>query len=173
MDISFCQICGEKLMLKQIGDEGMIPYCKTCNKPYFKSPAPCVLVVVLNEYNEVALIKQEYVSKINWVLVAGFITEGENAEETVLREVKEETGLNVESFQFISSYHHSSRNLLMLGYLAFVKKSEFIKSCEVDQINWFSINDTNFKLREGSIGKQLFEKTIKYLNETPKNSESL
>ncbi|WP_454054216.1 NAD(+) diphosphatase [Clostridium sp. Marseille-Q7071] len=165
MDINFCQICGEKLMLKQIGDEGMIPYCKTCNKPYFKSPAPCVLVVVINEYNEVVLLKQDYVSKTNWGLIAGFITEGENAEETVLREVKEETGLNVKSFQYISSFHHSSRNLLMLGYLAFVEKSEFIKSCEVDQISWVSINDANLKLREGSIGKQLFKKAIKSLSE--------
>jgi len=165
MDINFCQICGEKLILEQIGDEGMIPYCKTCNKPYFKSPAPCVLVLAINEYNEVVLLKQEYVSKTNWGLIAGFITEGENAEETVVREVKEETGLNVKSFQYISSFHQSSRNLLMLGYLAFVEKSEFIKSCEVDQISWFSINDADLKIREGSIGKQLFEKAIKNLSE--------
>lgn len=171
MDINFCQICGEKLTFKEIGDEGMIPFCKTCNKPYFKSPSPCVLVVVINEYSEVVLLKQEYVSTTNWVLIAGFITEGENAEETVLREVKEETGLNIKSFQYISSYYHSTRNLLMLGYLAFVKKSEFIKSCEVDQISWFSINDANQKLREGSIAKQLFEKAIKNLNETQNLSE--
>jgi NAD+ diphosphatase len=165
MEINFCQICGEKLMLKQIGDEGMIPYCKTCSKPYFNSPAPCILVFAINEHDEVVLLKQDYVSKINWGLIAGYITEGENAEETVQREVKEETGLNVKSYKYISSYHHDSRNLLMLGYIAFVQKSEFVKSCEVDDINWFPINDAASYLREGSIGKQLFEKAIKELNE--------
>lgn len=164
MDINYCQVCGEKLTLKQIGDEGMIPFCKTCQKPYFKSPAPCVLVVVLNEYNEVVLLKQEYVSKTHWGLIAGYITEGENAEDTVVREVKEETGLNVKSYKYISSYHRSERNLLMLGYLAHVQKTEFIKSCEVDQINWFSINDAMLNLREGSIGKQLFEAAMSQLD---------
>ena len=157
MDINYCQVCGEKLILKQIGDEGMIPFCNTCQKPYFKSPAPCVLVVVLNEYNEVVLLKQEYVSKTYRGLIAGYITEGENAEDTVIREVKEETGLNVKTYKYIASYHRSQNNLLMLGYLAHVQKAEFVKSCEVDQINWFSINDALLNLREGSISKQLFE----------------
>ncbi len=157
MDINYCQICGEKLSLKQIGDEGMIPFCRTCQKPYFKSPAPCVLVVLLNEYDEVVLLKQEYLSKIHRGLVAGFITEGENAEDTVIREVKEETGLDVKSYKYIFSYHQSPRNLLMLGYLAHVQKAELVKSCEVDQINWFSINEAMLALREGSISKQLFE----------------
>jgi NAD+ diphosphatase len=160
MDINYCQVCGEKLTLKHIGDEGMIPFCETCQKPYFKSPAPCVLVVVLNEYKEVVLLKQDYVSKTHWGLIAGFITEGENVEDTVIREVKEETGLHVKSYKYISSFHHSNRNLLMLGYLAHVQKAEFIKSCEVDEINWFSINDAKLNLREGSIGKQLFEATM-------------
>jgi NAD+ diphosphatase len=168
MDINYCQVCGEKLTLKQIGDEGMIPFCKTCQKPYFKSPAPCVLVVVLNEYNEVVLLKQEYVSKTHWGLIAGYITEGENAEDKVIREVKEETGLNVKSYKYISSYHLSPRNLLMLGYLAHVQKAEFIKSCEVDQINWFSINDAMLNLREGSIGKQLFETAMNELEKIDK-----
>lgn len=48
----------------------------------------------------------------------------------------------------------------MLGYLAHVQKTEFIKSCEVDLINWFSIEDARSSLREGSIGKQLFEAAI-------------
>jgi len=160
MDINYCQVCGEKLTLKQIGDEGMIPFCETCQKPYFKSPAPCVLVVVLNEYNDVVLLKQGYVSTTHWGLIAGFITEGENAEDTVIREVKEETGLDVKAYKYISSYHRSPNNLLMLGYLARVQKTDFIKSCEVDQINWFSIKDARLHLREGSIGKKLFETVI-------------
>jgi len=45
----------------------------------------------------------------------------------------------------------------MLGYVTHVQKAEFVKSCEVDRINWFSINEALLNLREGSIGKQLFE----------------
>jgi NAD+ diphosphatase len=165
MEMNFCQICGEKLILKQIGDEGMIPYCKTCNKPYFKSPAPCALVVVINEFNEVVLLKQEYVSKTTWGLIAGYVTEGENAEETVLREVKEETGLNIKACRYISSYHHASNNLLMLGYLAFAQKSDFEMSCEVDQINWFSIKDAILNIREGSIASELLKKAPENLQD--------
>lgn len=76
--------------------------------------------------------------------------------------MKEETGLEVESYKYISSYHISPRNLLMLGYVAHVQKAEFIKSCEVDQINWFSVNNAMLNLREGSTAKKLFETVMSH-----------
>ncbi|MGL4337038.1 MAG: NAD(+) diphosphatase [Turicibacter sp.] len=157
MDLNFCQICGSKLELKEIGDEGFIPFCSSCQKPYFNSPVPCVIVAVCNEENEIALIRQNYISTTSWVLIAGYITAGENAEETASREVKEETGLDVFDLQYMKSYYYEKRHQLMLGYLAKVKKSEFYISGEVDEIAWFSLDEARSNIRKGSIAYQLVE----------------
>ena len=85
---------------------------------------PQVLSVV-NEYNEIALLRQNYVSATKYVCVAGIMKMGESAEETVIREVKEEIGQDVESLEFIKSYPYEKKEMLMLGYKATVKKKEF------------------------------------------------
>ncbi len=47
-----------------------------------------LLRAVVNEYQEVALLRQNYVSATKYVCVAGIMKIGESAEETVIREIK-------------------------------------------------------------------------------------
>ena len=88
MKYTFCPHCGDKLIKKEIGDEGLIPFCERCSVPLWDSFTTCIITAVVNEENEVALIKQSYVSTANYVCVAGVMKLGESAEETVIREVK-------------------------------------------------------------------------------------
>jgi NAD+ diphosphatase len=84
---------------------------------------------------------------------------GESAEETVVREVKEEIGQDVKKLEFISSYPYEKKEMLMLGYKAIVSKQEFKLSGEVDSVEWVKYENALSLLREGSIGWQLV-KTI-------------
>ena len=43
----------------------------------------------------------------------------------------------------------------MLGFLAKVKKQEFVISGEVDSVEWFPIEEAQSHLREGGIAWQL------------------
>lgn len=82
-----CPFCGQKLGKKEIGDEGLVPFCAQCNTPLWDMFTTCVIVACVNEYHEIALIRQDYVSTENYVCVAGIMKLGESAEETVVREV--------------------------------------------------------------------------------------
>ncbi|WP_275935262.1 hypothetical protein [Abyssisolibacter fermentans] len=31
---NYCSVCGDKLIEKTIGDEGLLPFCSTCNIPF-------------------------------------------------------------------------------------------------------------------------------------------
>ena len=116
MEFRYCTICGERLVGKEIGDEGILPYCQSCQRPYFSIFNVSVLVAVMKD-DKVLLIKQNYMSQNNWGLVAGYIQKGETAEETVIREVEEETGLKVREGKYIKSYFHVKNEMLMLGFL--------------------------------------------------------
>ena len=99
MKFLHCPYCGEKLIQMSIGDEGLMPFCNSCDKPIFDMFYTCTITLVVNELGEVALIKQGYVSQTNYVLIAGYIKSGESAELTAFREVEEEIGLRPTSLQ--------------------------------------------------------------------------
>lgn len=160
MHFKYCPQCGKKLIDKEIGDEGKIPFCTDCNRPFWDMFTTCVICAAVNEYNEVALIKQSYVSEKKYVCIAGIIQLGENAEETAVREIKEEVGLDVESLEYVQSYFYDKKAMLMLGYKANVKKKDFALSGEVDSAEWIPLSEAPSKLREGSIAWQLVS-TIK------------
>jgi NAD+ diphosphatase len=159
MRFTYCPHCGTRLILKEIGDEGMIPFCDKCNIPLWDMFTTCVIAAVVNEYGEVALLRQNYVSTTKYVCVAGIMKIGESAEKTVIREVKEEIGQAVDKIEYISSYPYEKKEMLMLGYKAIVSKQDFKLSGEVDSVEWVKYENALSLLREGSIGWQLV-KTI-------------
>ncbi len=155
MRFTYCPHCGSKLTKKEIGDEGLIPYCESCRVPLWDMFTTCIICAVVNEYEEIALLRQNYISSTSYVCVSGIMKLGESAEETVCREVKEEIGLDVETLQFIQSYPYEKKEMLMLGFLAAVKKTDFHISGEVDSVEWFPLSEADDKLRPGSIAWQL------------------
>ena len=160
MKFIYCPDCGNKLVLKEIGDEGLVPFCQNCSRPFFDINYTCIITAAINEYKELALIKQAYVNTENYILVAGYIKSGENAEETVLREVSEELGLSCLSVSYIKSYYYKKREMLMLGFETRVKKADFNISGEVDEAKWFPLNKGLKMLRYESIAYTLLKDII-------------
>ncbi len=118
MHFTYCPHCGKKLISKEIGDEGMIPFCENCNIPMWDMFSTCVIAAVVNECGEIALLRQNYVSATKYVCVAGIMKIGESAEETVIREIKEEIGQDVEELEFEWVKCENALSLLREGSVA-------------------------------------------------------
>ena len=95
MVFKYCAECGHKLDDIRLGDDDC-KICPECKRIYGNNPLPVVEVMVVNEFNEVLLLKQNYISEDKWTVVSGYMVNGETIEEAVAREVKEETGCDVE-----------------------------------------------------------------------------
>lgn len=162
MRYNYCPDCGERLIDKNIGDEGMIPFCEKCSRPWFDGFYTCILAAVVNEFGEVALIRQGYVSTEYCVGVAGHIKCGETAETAAAREVMEEIGLVPESVKFIQSSWYEKKGMLMLGFRVNVKKGSLTPSCEVDSADWYSPEEALKALRPGSDIQRLVSAAINY-----------
>lgn len=160
MHFTYCPYCGTELVGKEIGDEGIIPYCEKCSIPLWDMFTTSVIAAVVNEYREVALLRQSYISATKYVCVAGIMKIGETAEDAVIREVKEEIGQDVETLEFISSYVYEKKEMLMLGYKATVKKQDFKLSKEVDFVEWVKYDNALSLLREESIAWKLVKTVI-------------
>lgn len=161
MRFTYCPHCGDKLIKKEIGDEGLVPFCEKCSIPLWDMFTTCIITAVVNEQNEVALIKQTYMTTQTYVCVAGHMKIGESAEESVIREVKEELGLDVEELEFIKTYPYEKKEMLMLGFKAKVNKADFVLSeKEVDTAKWFPYEEALANIREGSIAWQLVKAVI-------------
>ena len=55
-----------------------------------------VRVIVFDEDNRILMVKQEHPERTVWMVPGGGIEEGENSAQAAVREVREETGLEVE-----------------------------------------------------------------------------
>ncbi len=160
MHFIHCPYCGAKLENREIGDEGLIPYCLNCKIPLWDMFSTCIIAAVVNEQKEIALLKQNYVSTTKFVCVAGVMKPGESAEETAIREIKEEIGLDTDELEYVKSYYYKKKEMLMIGYKAIVKKTDFTTSNEVDSVQWVPFEQALEKLREGSIAWQLVKTVI-------------
>lgn len=155
MRFTYCPHCGDRLIKKEIGDEGLIPYCLRCEIPLWDLFTTCVICAVVNEYNEIALLRQNYVSATNYLCVAGVMKPGESAEECACREVQEEIGLAVKKIEYIRSFPYEKKEMLMLGFHATVQKADFRLSGEVDAVQWFPLDTAAEQIRPGSIAWEL------------------
>ena len=165
MRFSYCPHCGSKLTKKEIGDEGLVPFCEPCNMPLFYMFSTCVICAVTNECGEVALLKQTNLSATRYVCVSGFMKIGESAETSAAREIEEEIGQKVEEISFVRSYPYEQKEMLMLGFHAKVKKNALVLSKEVDDAEWVPFHEALGKIREGSIAWQLVKEVTESVAE--------
>jgi len=167
MRYSYCPQCGTKLINKIAGDDGYVPFCKQCNKYWFDSFSSVSIVLVANQYNEIALLRQFYMSDKFTSFVSGYITPGENAEETAVREVKEELGIDIDRLEYAGTYWFDTKEILMHGFIAFVSKSDFKLSSEVDSAEWvpaLKAPETMFPDRPGNTMHLIYRKYLKMID---------
>ena len=136
MRFQFCPHCGSRTVPREIGDEGLVPWCDSCKIPLFPMFSTCIIALAVNEEGEVALLRQGYLSSQYHVLVSGYMKPGESAEVCAAREIREELGLEVSRLVLTGTYWLEKKDMLMIGFLARVQKKNFRLSQEVDQAVW-------------------------------------
>lgn len=168
MHYKYCPECGEKLINKQAGDDGAVPYCGNCERYWFDSFASCVIVMVVNECHEIAMLHQSYISDEHETFVAGFMTPGETAEEAAVREVKEELGLDVMKLEYAGTHWFDKREQLMHAFIGHVEKKPFLLSSEVDGASWVGLDEAPERMfpdRPGNTQHILYRQYLNGLGE--------
>jgi NADH pyrophosphatase NudC (nudix superfamily) len=121
----FCHHCGNPLIDKYIGDEDRNRlFCTACTRVIYENPVPASAAVVLNEQEEILLVKRKIEpQKGEWCLPGGFIEMGETPEQCCLRELKEETDLDADIQRWVGNV--MGRNFLYSSILVIGQRGSY------------------------------------------------
>ena len=154
MRYTHCPDCGRILTARELGDEGLVPWCDECRRPWFDSFSTCIITAVMNADGQVLLQRESRRPEME-VLVAGYVKPGESAEDATRREIAEETGLTATSLRYMGSWPHGGGDRLMLGFAAQAEGEAKPDSTEVVSARWTSLDEAVAALRQGSIAQQV------------------
>ena len=112
----FCGACGHPTRAEETGH---VRRCgnPACGMAHFPRTDPAVIVVVEHEGRCLLARQKGWPDRLHSCL-AGFVEPGESAEEAVVREVKEESGVSVTGVRFFASQPWPYPCSLMLGFFA-------------------------------------------------------
>lgn len=155
--MNYCYECGTKLIEKELENEGIIPYCTKCNQYRFPIFSTAVSIIVQNPSRDKVLLIKQY-GKPHFVLVAGYINKGESAENALIRELKEEIGLNATDLKFNKSEYFEPTNTLMLNFtcVADSESLDGLNTNEVDFAQWFSLDDAKQNIKPNSLAQKFY-----------------
>ena len=112
-DNKYCGKCGHPMDFDQKERAMRCPHCSNIVYPKI---SPAVIVGVTNDKGQILVTKYARGHYQSYALVAGYYEIGETIEETVKREVKEETGLDVTDIQYYKSQPWSFSSSLLFGF---------------------------------------------------------
>ena len=160
-DHQFCGRCGNGMEL-DIVDRAMI--CKPCKSINFPRIAPCVIVLVTRG-EELLLARSPNFPVPMYSTLAGFIEAGESAEQTLVREVREEVNVAVHKLRYFDSQAWPFPNQLMLGFFAQYAGGDIIcDEKEIVDAQWFHYRDLPQTPPRSSISGQLIHSYIESLS---------
>ncbi len=131
----FCGRCGG-IMVPGTDERKVV--CPSCGYSVYPRINPCIIVAV---HDGNRLLMTKYANRpVTWfVLIAGFVEIGETVEDTVRREVMEETGVKVKNIRYFDSQPWGVPGNLTLGFTAELDGSDEITvdRQELSEACWF------------------------------------
>ena len=155
----FCNVCGTELTVREQHEDGPQGWCPTCNEWRYPPFNTAVSVIVYHPDGDRILTIDQYGKE--GILVAGYVLQGDGLEETVVREVREETGLAVTDVAFNTSRYFEPSNTLMCNFTCRATSAEgHLNPHEVDAARWIPADRILEAMRQGSLAKWFVEQHL-------------
>lgn len=98
---NYCNKCSKKLIKKA----NNLYLCTYCGLHLYINPVQTTTAILENKKGEILLVKRKSDPKKDfWDLPGGFTNLNENCEQSLIRELKEELGIDVKDFSYFQSY---------------------------------------------------------------------
>jgi len=146
MDFRYCPRCATGLELRaSAGPDPARLACPACGFVHYDNPAPTVQAWIERDGAFLALRRDQEPFRGEWNMPGGFVEAGEGGPEAIVREVREETGLEIEAGAVIGIYASSygtgaaAQPIFDVAYRGEITGGELVVSDESQEAGWFPL----------------------------------
>ena len=144
----FCPRCGGRL---RSTNAGHVLVCDQCGRQQFPRSDPAVIMMV-TDGDRALLGRQEAWPAGRYSTLAGFVDPGESLEEAVVREVAEETGVQVSDVSYFGNQPWPFPQSLMVGFFAWATSTEIhVDGAEISDARWFTREEMRAGAESGDL----------------------
>jgi NAD+ diphosphatase len=145
-----CSVCGADTRVVQAGESRR---CPSCDALHFPRTDPAVIMLVVDDQDR-CLLGSNAARPAGWYsTLAGFVEPGETPEQAVVREIKEEVGVDVDSVRYAGSQPWPFPSSLMLGFFAHASSTGIsVDEREISEARWFNRAELAEAVEAGELG---------------------
>ena len=139
IEYNFCPKCGNKVIIK-----GQTAYCDNCKITYYQNSKPAASVLIIKDNKVLLGRRAQEPLKGQLDIIGGFMEYGEDPKVAALREVKEETGLDVKIIDLLGiytdTYGKKGEATLNIHYIGEIISGEPKPQDDISELEWFEID---------------------------------
>jgi NAD+ diphosphatase len=133
----FCGRCGTPT---QIRNHERARECPSCGQVHYPRIAPAIMALV-RRGREFLLARSPHFAPGMYSALAGFVEPGETLEQTLVREVREEVGIEVANARYFASQPWPFPHSLMIAFNADYAGGEITpEPGEIEAADWFTVD---------------------------------
>lgn len=125
--------------------DGASATCAACGSTFYANSAPAVSALVTDDEGRILLARRAHDPDAGlWDVPGGFLDEGEHPHDGLVRELREETGLEVVPGAFVGAYTDmygrgpAAVPVLIVVYEARVAEGTPVPADDVSELRWFA-----------------------------------
>ncbi len=134
----FCGRCGWQT---EPARTERVRHCPNCGLNAYPRVSPAIIVLVTRgeDEEEALLAWGAHRAQPHYSTLAGFVEPGETLEQTLVREVREETGIEVDEIAYFGSQSWPFPHQLMVGFRARYASGQLeLQESEIRDARWFT-----------------------------------
>lgn len=147
--------CGRSGHATEVEQAGHRRRCPGCGLVQFPRTDPAVTMLVQNG-DRCLLSRRHGAPEHRWSALAGFVEPGETPEQAVIREAREETGVEIAGVEYVTSQPWPFPAALMIGFWAFADPDDAgapeAQPNELIEARWWERRELVAALRSDRIG---------------------
>ncbi len=141
----YCPKCGSELFeIHNFKSK----HCSNCGFTYYQNPSSSTAAFILNSKGELLVVRRgKEPAKGTLDLPGGFVDNGESGEHGMIREIKEETGLDIQEVKYLFSipniYRYSGMDIhtLDMFYLCHTDDETTLAGDDAAECTWLPLRE--------------------------------